>query len=427
MSRLRAATSDTFRSLRTRNFRLFFLGQLVSQTGTWVQSVTVIWVVLRLTDDGVALGIATAAQFLPVLVLGAWAGVLSDRMDHHRLLIANQLAFAVVAVAFTVVMFADAESLPVIYALSALFGIVTALDNPNRKAFVTEMVTDTDLPNAIGLNSALMTGSRVIGPAVGGVVITVWGPDWAFLLNAATYLAVLFALARIDRTQLRISPRLARGRGQLRDGLRYAWRTPALRLPLLLMAVVGTLAFEFQVTLPLLAERAFDGDASTFTLLYSAMSAGSLVGALVIAKRTTVSAELLGRASVALGVSMALLTVAPGTAWGLVAVVPVGLSMIFLISGSNAVLQIHAEPAMRGRVLALASVVFLGSTPIGGPITGAVAEHLGSRAGIGLGAVAAAVGGLWTLRALRRLPADEPVGPDVPGAVRTPAPAVARS
>lgn len=397
------ATNDTFRSLRTRNFRLFFLGQLVSQTGTWVQSVAIIWVVLQMTGDGFALGMATAAQFLPVLVLGAWAGVVADRVDRHRFLLVTQVAFALVAVAFTALIFSDRLTLPAIYVLAALFGVVTALDNPSRRALVAELVAQPDVPNAVGLNSALMTGSRVIGPAVGGVLITTVGPEWCFALNAVTYLAVLVALTRIDRSQLRSAPPIARGRGQLREGFRYVWSRPELRLPLVLLTVIGTLSFEFQVTLPLLAERTFDGDAATFTLLYSAMSLGSVVGALMIARRTHADTRMLARAALALGACMGLLAVAPGAAWGLVAVVPVGLSSIFLISGSNAVINLHADPSMRGRALALTAVVFLGSTPIGGPIAGAVSEHLGPRAGIGMGALAAGLAGLWTLRALGRL------------------------
>lgn len=406
MTRFLAATSDTFRSLRSRNFRLFFVGQLVSQTGTWLQSVAIIWVVLQLTDDGVALGLATAAQFLPVLVLGAWAGVVADRVDRHRFLLATQVAFALVAVSFTVLMFLDAATLPVIYGLSALHGVITALDNPARRSFVVEMVSERDVPNAVGLNSALMTGSRVLGPALGGLVITAFGARWAFAVNSVTYLAVISALVSIDRSLLRSAPRVARGRGQLREGFRYVWRTPELRLPLILLTVIGTLTFEFQVTLPLLAERTFDGDAGTFTLLYSMMSLGSLVGALLIARRTHVATDLLAKAALALGVSMTLLALSPATGWAVLFVVPVGFSMIFLISGSNAVIQLHAEPSMRGRALALTAVVFLGSTPIGGPIAGYVSEELGARAGLGMGAVAALAAGGWTRRALRRLEVD---------------------
>jgi len=408
----------TFRSLRSRNFRLFFVGQLVSQTGTWAQSVAIIWVVLQLTGDGVALGLATAAQFAPVLVLGAWAGVVADRVDRHRFLLGTQVAFLLVALGFVALSFADRLGLPAIYLLATLFGIVTALDNPARRALVVEMVSEPDVPNAVGLNSALMTGSRVVGPAVGGALIETAGPSWCFAFNAATYAAVLVALARMRRSELRSPPRVLRTKGQLREGFRYVWGTPELKLPLILLTVIGTLAFEFQVTLPLLAERTFGGDAGTFTLLYSAMSAGSLAGALAVARRTDADTRFLARSALGLGLSMASLTVAPNEWLALVAVIPVGVTSIFLISGSNAVIQLRADPSMRGRALALTAVVFLGSTPIGGPIAGAVAEHLGPRSGIALGALASALAGAWTFRALSHLDdAREAARPDavVPG------------
>ncbi|HUW02004.1 MAG TPA: MFS transporter [Acidimicrobiales bacterium] len=425
MTRLRIATGETFRSLRTRNFRLFFVGQLVSQAGTWMQSVAIIFVVLRLSDDGVALGVATAAQFLPVLVLGAWAGVVADRVDCHRFLLVTQSAFAVVAVAFTVLTFADAETLPLIYLLSGLFGMVTALDNPSRRALVVELVAETDVPNAVGLNSALMTGSRVIGPAAAGLLITTAGPEWCFLVNAVTYAAVLIALARIDRSELRSPPRVAREKGQLRDGFRYVWATPELRLPLVLLAVIGTLSFEFQVTLPLLAERSFGGDAGTFSMLYSAMSVGAVIGALTVARRTDVGTRFLAVSAMWMAGAMGMLAIAPNEWFALAAIVPVGLTSIFLISGSNTVIQLRADPSMRGRALALTAVVFLGSTPIGGPIAGAVSEYLGPRAGIAMGAAASALAALWTISSLRRLEAGEP--DPAPRIAPLRAPAIVRS
>ena len=267
-----------------------------------------------------------------------------------------------------------------------------------------------------------MTGSRVAGPAIGGVLITTVGPDWCFAFNGLTYVAVLIALARIDRSALRSPPRVVRAPGQLRAGFRYVWSTPELRLPLVLLTVIGTLAFEFQVTLPLLAERTFGGGAGTFTMLYSAMSAGSVAGALLVARRTDADTRFLARSALALGASMALLAVAPNEWFALAAVVPVGLTSIFLISGSNTVIQLRADPSMRGRALALTAVVFLGSTPIGGPIAGAVSEHLGPRAGIVLGAAASVLAGVWTLRALARLPASTGEPGPVPAA-----PAVART
>ncbi len=406
--RLQVFTADTFRSLKVRNYRLFFVGQLVSQAGTWMQMIAVVFVVLQITDDGLALGLATAAQFLPVLIIGAWAGVVADRVDHHRFMLLTQSAFTVIALGFTVLAFTDALTMPAIYALSTLFGIATALDNPVRRALVVDLVEDDDVPNAVALNSSLMTGSRVFGPAIAGALITGVGVEWCFAVNLATYVAVLVALTRMDTSAIRSSPRIAKGKGQLREGLRYVWAEPRLRLPMLLLAVVGTLAFEFQVTLPLLAERALGGDATSFTLLYSVMSLGSVLGALSIARRRDVSTHLLAWAAVGLGVSMALLALSPNVWVATVAVIPVGVATIVLISGTNAVIQLRAVPEMRGRALALTAVVFIGSTPIGGPITGWVSERFGPTAGIWLGAVASLAIGVWTLRELRRLGIQPP-------------------
>lgn len=403
MKRLRFAAGDTFRSLRIRNFRLFFLGQLTSQAGTWMQMIAVIWVVLQRTDNGFALGLVSAAQFLPVLVFGAWGGVIADRVDHHRFMLGTQVAFTVISAAFAGLILTDRLNLWAIYVLSLAFGCVTAMDNPVRRTLVVDLVGPDDVPNAVALNSSLMTGSRVVGPSVAGALIAGVGVEWCFIVNFVTYLAVLIALTRMDRSKIRSSPKIAKSGGQLREGLRYVWHEPKLRLPILLLAVVGTLAFEFQVTLPLFAERALGGTDTTFTWLYSVMSLGSMVGALSIARRRDVSTHLLAWAAIWLGVSMALLALAPNFVLALIAVIPVGIATIVMISGANAVVQLRATSEMRGRVLALTAVVFIGSTPIGGPIAGWTSEHFGASAGIWLGAVASLLAGLWTLHELKRL------------------------
>ena len=408
MTRLRFAAGDTFRSLRIRNYRLFFAGQLVSQAGTWMQMIAVIWVVLRLTDDGLVLGLVTASQFLPVLLFGAWGGVVADRVDHHRFMLMTQAAFAVIAVAFVGLVFTDHLNIPAIFVLSTAFGFVTAMDNPVRRTLVVDLVGPDDVPNAVALNSSLMTGSRVIGPSVAGALITGVGVEWCFVVNAVTYVAVLGALLRMDRSKIRSSPKVAKASGQLVEGLKYVWSEPRLKLPILLMAVVGTLAFEFQVTLPLFAERTLDGGATTFTLLYSLMSRGSVVGALGIARRRDVSTHLLAWSAIWLGVAMGVLAMAPNVVLAAIAIVPVGVATIVLISGANSVIQLRATPEMRGRALALTAVVFLGSTPIGGPIAGWVSENFGAPAGIWLGAVASAVAGVLVLRELRRLGIQPP-------------------
>ncbi len=425
MTRLRFAAGDTFRSLRVRNYRLFFVGQLVSQAGTWMQMVAVIWVVLRLTDDGLVLGLVTATQFLPVLLFGAWGGVVADRVDHLRFMLMTQVAFTVIAAAFVGLVFTDNLGLPAIFVLSTLFGLVTAMDNPVRRTLVVDLVGADDVPNAVALNSSLMTGSRVVGPAVAGALITGVGVEWCFAVNAVSYLAVLGALTRMDRTKIRSSPKVPKASGQLQEGFRYVWAEPRLKLPILLIAAVGTLAFEFQVTLPLFAERVLDGGATTFTLLYSLMSLGSVVGALAIARRRDVSTHLLAWSAIWLGVAMGLLALAPNVVLAAIAVVPVGVATIVLISGSNSVIQLRATPEMRGRALALTAVVFLGSTPIGGPIAGWVSEMFGAAAGIWLGAVASVVAGVLVLRELKRLGIQPPhveaavVADRAPAVVRT--------
>ena len=411
--RLRLATAQTFRSLQERNFRVFFAGQVVSQIGTWVQSVSLVWLVLTLTRSGVAVGVTTALQFLPVLVLGPWGGLAADRFDKRRLLITAQALAGLQALAMGVLVLAGAASVPVIYALTIVFGLITALDNPVRRAFVVELVDSKDVPNAVGLYSALMTGSRVVGPALAGMLIAGVGVGWCFVVNAVSYVAVLVALGRMDPTGFRSPGRGVRTRGQLREGFAYVWRTPQLRLPILLVAVIGTFAFNYPVLLPLLAERTLHGNASTFTLLYSTMSVGSLAGALVIARRSRIGGRWLARAALVYSAALTLLALAPNLALALAAAVPVGLTGILVLSGSNSALQLHARPDMRGRVNALFAVVFLGSTPVGGPVAGWVAEHFGVRAGLGLGAAATALAGAVALLAVRRFRAgsasDEPV------------------
>jgi MFS family permease len=408
MTGVRAATRDTFRSFGNRKFRYFFAGQLISQAGTWMQSVALIWVVLQLTDDGFALGLTTAAQFLPVLIFGAWGGVLADRVDRHRFMITTQTTFTLVAGVIAILMVIDRLTMPAIYVLSLLYGCITAIDNPTRRTLVVDLVGVDEVPNAVALHSAMMTGSRVIGPSIAGVLITTVGVQWCFIVNTASYFAVIGALLMMDRSKIRPAPRVARARGQLRAGLRYVWSQSELRNAIVLLAVVGTLAFEYQVTLPLLAERTLDAGAGGFTLLYSAMSLGSVVGALTMARRRTVELGFLVRAAWALVAATTVLSFAPNLPMAVLAVVPVGVATILLVSGANSLVQLKAEPTMRGRALALTTVVFLGSTPIGGPIAGFVSEHVGARAGLMLGAVGTAAVVLWVGRSMARADAGLP-------------------
>ena len=404
----------TFRSLEVRNFRLFFGGQLISQAGTWMRQIAMALLVLHLTDDGVAVGVMTACQFLPVLVLGPWAGLVADRSDKRRLLLVVQTGLMAQSFALAALASLDDPPLAGLYAIALLGGIGTAFDNPTRRSFVVEMVPETHVQNAVSLNSALMTGSRIFGPAIAGVLITTAGFAWTFAADGVSYLAVLAGLWLMRTEELRPAPPAVRGRGQVRAGLRYMRRVPALWVSLVMMAIVGTFAFNFSVTLPLLVKRAFDGTDQGFTLLFSVLSIGSMAGALWTARRTTVELSHVVLSSVGFGVSMIVLALAPNLAWAFPAGILLGLTSITFMTSSTTLLQLRADPSMRGRVLAIQAMVFLGSTPVGGPIVGWVAESWGSRAAIALGGVSCLAAAVFGVIAGRRaLQREVPVGEDV--------------
>jgi len=406
VTRLRLATSDTFRSLRVRNFRLFFGGQLISQIGNWLTLVAQALLVLALTDSGVALGVLAAAQFGPVLVIGPFAGLVADRSDKRRLLMTVQILAMAQSFCLAALVVLDRPPLLAIYAVALLGGLTVAFDNPARRSFVVEMVPEDDIGNAVGLNSALMTGSRVVGPALAGLLVTTVGYGWCFLLDGVSYLAVLAGLWRMDPAQLRQAPVTRRGRGQVREGLRYVRGVPELWVPLAMMAVIGTLAFNFQTVLPLFAIRDLGGSTVTFTLLMSVISLGSLVGALATARRRTIGVHTVSVNAVAFGVALGLLAVAPNQALAFPVGLLLGLASIAFMTASTAIVQMRSDPSMRGRVLALQAMVFLGSTPIGGPVVGVVAEHFGARYSLALGALATVAAGAWgLLRLHRRQPA----------------------
>ena len=404
MTKIRRATHDTFRSLAVRNFRLFFGGQLISQIGNWLTLVAQTLLVLKLTDSGYALGALAAAQFGPVLLIGAFAGLVADRSDKRRLLIIVQSLAMLQSFSLAALAFMGHPPLWAIYALATWSGIATAFDNPARRSFVVEMVPEEHVNNAVSLNSALMTGSRVFGPALAGLLVTTVGFGWCFLLDALSYIAVIVALARMNPAELRQAPVTPKGKGQIREGLRYARSVPELWVPLLMMGLIGTLAFNFQTVLPLFATRDLHGSDVTFTWLMSVVSCGSLAGALASARRKRIDVRIVSRNAAVFGVALAVLAVMPNQPTAFAAGMLVGLGSIMFMTAATAITQLAAQPSMRGRVLALQAIVFLGSTPIGGPIIGAVSERFGARYGIAIGAVAtlAASGfGFFTIRRSR--------------------------
>ena len=425
MTKVGFAVHRTFHSVsHSRNFRLFFVGQIVSVTGTWMQSVAAAWLVLKLTESSVALGIQLALNFGPILLLGAWAGLLADRRDKRLILIGTQTAFALQALALWVLVFAGVAELWMVYALSLFAGIVTAIDNPARQSFYAEMVGNKDLTNAVSLNSAVMTGTRIVGPALAGVLIATVGLAPSFLINGISYVAVIAALVAMRPDELHREVVPIRGKGQLREGLAYVRKTPGLLLPLTWMAVIFTFSFNFSVLFPVLATRVFDGDAGTYATMLSFLGVGSLLGALAMARQQEPNPRRLAVAAVAFGAASVLASAAP-TFWSeLLVLVPMGIvSMVFMITG-NSTLQLSSRANMRGRVMALYGMVFLGGTPIGAPIAGWVADRFGPRMGIALGgliAVVTGLTGLWMLsrRRLRRPRVARTGRPEVVGAPAT--------
>jgi MFS family permease len=424
VSRARTATSRTFRSLKVRNYRLYFTGQIISQSGTWMQSVGQVWLVLKLSGSGVTLGLVTALQFLPILLAGPWGGVIADRVDKRRLIVVTQSIAAVLALILGVLTITGTVRLWMVFVMAILLGAVTMVDMPARQAFVMEMVGRDELANAVSLNSVVVNCARIVGPALAGVLIATIGIGPCFLLNAASYVAVIVAFAVMHTEELHRTEPVERTRGQLRAGLRYVWSKPDLKIPLLLMAVVGTLAYNFSVVFPLMVKFVFHRGAGTYGALYSMMGAGAVIGGLFIAARGRATRPLLTGATIAFGAALMAAAFAPHLALEMGIMLTIGAASTAFIATANALLQLGSNAQMRGRVMALFSVVFLGSTPIGGPLVGWVAEAFGPRAALGLGAAATLIAGLVALafawRGKRRRIPDRPAPRS---SLPTPAPA----
>jgi MFS family permease len=404
MSRTADELHRTFRAARaSRNFRLYLFGQLTSATGTWMNFTASSWLVLQLTHDGVAVGLNVALMFGPILLLGAFGGVLADRFDKRRILTWTQTGYAVVALTLALLVTTNVIELWMIYLLSLAAGVVTALDNPARQSFYVEMVGEENLTNAVSLNSAAFTGARIVGPAVAGVLIATVGIGICFLIDGLSYFAVIASLLVMRTAELHPQKRSTRDRGHLVAGLRYVWQTDELRRPLMVLIVIFTLAFQLGVMMPLLAERAFGGSARTFGVLSALGGVGSFAGAIIMANRNVrPTMRRLGLWAIGLGLCFGAVGASPDLLLAGAAMVALGFSsMGFMITG-NTILQVNARPEARGRVMALYGMVFLGSTPIGSPIVGWIAQHVGPRAPFVVSAVCCVAVGATVLWARQR-------------------------
>lgn len=389
MTRLLGAARLTFSSLANPNFRLYFGGQAVSRIGTWMQMIAQSWLVLTLTGSSVLLGLVVALQALPVLLLGPYGGVVADRVDKRRLMIALQSVMGVQALALGALTIAGEIRFWEIAVLAAVLGANNAFEMPARQAFMLELVGPERLRNAVTLNAVMVNVARTVGPAVAGLLIAAAGEGICFLVNAVSFVAVVASLLALDTGGIAASPPASRSRGQLREGVRYVRGTPELVLPLVLMAIVGTLTYEFSVTLPVLARRSLGLGAEGFGYMTAAMGAGAVVGGLVVAARGRTGSRPLVVAVAFFGVFVLAAALAPSFALELAALVLVGAASVSFVSVANSTLQLGSAPHMRGRVMGLWAVAFQGSTPIGGPLIGWIISLTDARAALAVGGVAA--------------------------------------
>lgn len=392
--------SATFSSLSFRNYRLWFAGALVANIGTWMQRVAQDWLVLtELTDEsGVAVGVTTALQFAPALLLSAWAGLLADRFDRRKLLIGTQVAQGVLAAGLGALVLSGHAQLWQVYAFAGVLGAVTAVDAPVRQTFVAELVPSTRLPNAVGLNSASFNAARLIGPGVAGLLIAVVGSGWVFVLNAATFAATIGSLLLMRRADLYPMPHATRAKGQIREGIAYVRNRSDILVIMVVVGVVSTFGLNFQLTSALMARTEFGRGAQEYGILGSVLAVGSLTGALLAARRERPRVRLVIGAAFGFGVATGVMALMPTYTSFAVACIPVGLASLTMMTAANTSIQLTTDPAMRGRVMSLYMMVFLGATPVGSPVVGWIGETFGARWSIGVGSISAllvSVGAAW--------------------------------
>ncbi|MGH9124606.1 MAG: MFS transporter [Acidimicrobiales bacterium] len=387
---------STFRSLRTRNFRLFFVGQTVSNTGNWLTNLALTLLVLHLTNSGLAIGFLAAAQFGPILLFSINAGAIADRYDKRKLLFFTQSAEMAESVVLAILAFTPHPPLWALYATAAVGGSLLALDNPLRRSFVTEMVPEKDRANAVVLYSLMVNVARIFGPALAGLLVVTVGYGWCFTVDAASYLVVIAALWKMRPAELFRGAAPTRAKGEIRAGVRYVLSTPNLWISFVMLGMIGLLSYNyFSITLPLFAIRSLHGGDGTFTVLYATFSAGAVVSALVIADRNLVRIHHIVIGAAAFGVAMLALGAAPDTLAAIPLAFVVGVAAILYMTATTAIIQVEADPRFHGRILALQTFLLIGTTPVGGPVLGWVADTWGARVPIFIGGVVCLAASGW--------------------------------
>ena len=403
----RGFVARTFSSLHNRNYRYYFLGQSLSMIGTWMQSISQSWLVFAWTHSGFDVGLLVALQTLPILLLGPIGGTLADRFGKYHMLYYTQAFAGRQALLLALLDFTGHLHLWELYVMAVFLGLVNMVDNPTRQTFIVEMVGREELPNAVTLNSVMVNMARAIGPAVAGVLIASIGSSWCFLANGFSFGFVLISLRAMNKDELSPAPRVTHLKGQLREGFRYVGSTPVVRDALIMMALIGCLTYEFQTTLPLMTGDAFHGDSQTYGFLTAFMGVGAVIGGLIAAGRPGRSPRRLVTTAAFFGVTVVAASLAPSLFVEEALLLLVGACSVTFLALGNATLQLSSDPSMRGRVMSLWSVAFLGSTPIGGPLVGFVAGQMGARFGLGLGGVAALLAALYGWSRLRRRQLDD--------------------
>lgn len=407
-SRFNRSLHHTFLSLRNRNFRLFFIGQLISNTGNWLTNIAITLLVLNLTHSGLAVGLLAACQYGPILFLSAWAGAIADDMDKRNLLLVTQTLEMLQSFALALIAFTPNPSIPLLFIVATAGGVFLAFDNPLRRSFVSEMVRPEDLPNAVILYSTIVNVSRMFGPALAGFLVLTLGYGWAFALDGLSYIAVIACLVMMRPAELYREPKKPRVKGAVREGLRYVLSIPSLRISFIMLALIGTLSYNFSVTLPLFVAHGLQQPDSVFTLLYTIFSIGAVVSSLIVANRGLVQMRHILYGAAALGVTMIFLAFSPTVTVAVPMVFLVGVASILYMTSSTTLAQVESKREMHGRVLALQTVLLIGPTAIGGPILGWISDTLGAQAPLVIGGIVCLVAAIWGYYAIRREQTEQP-------------------